>query len=108
MPQGQGLGWDFCWDFAQPSQVVRGGAAVPDATKGLPPARAYNDCRAGSASSFFLKKGDEWTFDCDPAHHSACLTALVTSELADCALSLRPWPDTQGYPYRFFQGDGPA
>ena len=35
-PWGQNQGRDFCWDFAQPSQVVRGGAAAPDATGGLP------------------------------------------------------------------------
>ena len=29
-----GQGCDLCWDFAQPSQVVRDGAATPDATEG--------------------------------------------------------------------------
>ena len=35
-PQGQGQVRDFCRDFTQPSQVVWGGTAAPDATKGLP------------------------------------------------------------------------
>ena len=34
MPQGQGQGRGFCWDFAHPSQVVQGGAAELDATEG--------------------------------------------------------------------------
>ena len=35
-PQGQDQGRDFYRDFAQPSQAVRGDAATPGATGGLP------------------------------------------------------------------------
>ena len=36
MPWGPGQGRYFCRDFAQPSQVVRGGVATSDAPGGLP------------------------------------------------------------------------
>ena len=48
-PQGQSQGWGFCRDFAQPSQAVQDGTAVPDTTKGLPPAGACNNYQASSA-----------------------------------------------------------
>ena len=35
-PWGQNQSRGFCQNFAQPSQVVRGDAATPEATEGLP------------------------------------------------------------------------
>ena len=48
---GQNEGRDFCRDFAQPSQAVRGGTATPDATAGLyrpGPVRTDGPARVGA------------------------------------------------------------
>ena len=58
-PRGQDQGRGFHLDFAQPSQVVRGGTATQDATEGLPqPGPSCEDCQAGSAKRpEFASKG---------------------------------------------------
>ena len=71
-PQGQGQGRVFCCDFAQPGQVVRGGTAAPDATKGLtqlgpaatsgPVQPRARFCQQGAKSPVMATLGEEHTF----------------------------------------------
>ena len=71
-PQGQGQVRDFCRDFTQPSQVVWGGTAAPDATKGLtqlgpaatsgPVQPRARFCQQGAKSPVMATLGEEHTF----------------------------------------------
>ena len=103
-PWGQDQGRNFCRDFAQPRQVVRGGTAAPDANRGLPPAGSCSDRRARSAWAQILPARGEIT-SCGHLGRRAGISAL---SVGNAIGTICGWEKAGGIKYQKFTRSGTA